>query len=321
MAGYYVGVDLGGTYIKAVVMNGSFKSVRKNAAQTQYKETAGVVLFQIIRLIEELLLSANIKKAEVAGIGIGVPGITDNVKNTAVVVPNLRWHDVPVGDIIGKHFGIPVFVENDGSVNALGEMYAGAGKGFKDIILITLGTHLGSGIIVNGRLLGGASNFAGETGHMIIQADGEPCVCGNKGCFGSYCSAEAMIRTANALKPEYPDSALFRYTKGKFEEATAEMISTGFDEGDTLCIKVMEKTVKYLSIGLANLIHLFNPEIIIIGGGVSNAGRRLLDPVREQVKQYLMHPRQNCLIEKAKLGSDAGMLGAAILSSLKTANA
>ncbi len=307
---YYIGIDLGGTNIKAMIMSDKFQVVCKNSLSTPSQKSPENIFGVIINLIESMLKDSSVCIDDVLGIGIGIPGLTDSRVNKVFNAPNLFWIDQYVGKPLKDYFKKPIYTENDGNVNALGEMHFGAGKGFRHIILLTLGTGVGSGIILDGRLLHGASHVAGEAGHMVIESGGELCSCGKRGCFESSCSATAMIKHARKLVTEKPDTVLLKYASGDINSITCEMIDQGFDVGDALSIEIIETFAKKLSIGLVNLINLLNPEIIIISGGLSNSGDRILNLTRKLVEESLMHPIQRCSIVVGELGSDAGVMGA-----------
>ena len=307
---YYVGIDLGGTNIKGMIMNDRLQVIIKKIFPTPQRKPPEETFTAIINLVEAMMGESAVCIEDVLGIGIGIPGLIDSRVNKVFNAANLLWSDMDVGIPLRDYFKKPVYAENDGNVNALGEMYFGAGKGFGDIVLLTLGTGLGSGIVVGGQLLHGASHVAGEVGHMVIESDGELCSCGKRGCFESCCSATAMVRYARKFAIENPDTLLLKYASGNPLAITCEMIDYGFDAGDAVSQKTIETFAQKLSIGLVNLINLFNPEVIIIGGGLSRSGERILKPVRKQVEDSLMHPVQRCKILAGELGSDAGVMGA-----------
>ncbi len=310
---YITGIDLGGTNIKAVLTDTSFEIIGQKSIPTPFQQPSETTFSVIIQLIEDVLKGATVQKKDLLGIGIGVPGITDSRSNKAYNIPFLGWIDEDVGEPLHKHFGVPVFAENDGNINALGEMHFGAGRGYEDILLITLGTGLGCGIIIGGKLLHGASHVAAEAGHMVIEANGDLCVCGKRGCFESCCSGTALTRYARRLAMEFPDTLLLEYAHGDLFGITGEMINRGFDQGDLVCKKVFEIFSQKLSIGLVNLIDLFNPGIVIISGGVSGCGERILAPTRKLVEANLMHPIQKCNIVQGELYNNAGVMGACSL--------
>lgn len=312
---YIAGIDLGGTNIKAALVDRSFRIVARAQVRTPFRMPPETTFARMIQVIEDLLEDIGKDKSALLSIGIGIPGLTDCRTNIAHEVKFLGWSNMDVSTPIRKHFDVPVIAENDGAVNALGEYYFGAGRGYKDIILLTLGTGLGSGIIVNGQLLRGESYVAGEVGHMVIESDGDLCACGKRGCFESCCSGVALVRYARRSVLEYPDSVLLKYTNNDILAINGEMISRGYDTGDQACTTAIGLFVKKLSVGLVNLIDIFNPSIIIIGGGVSHSGERILAPVRDLVRQNLMHPLQECKIVTGELSSDAGVLGACAIAA------
>lgn len=307
---YIVGIDLGGTNIKAALTNEDFHIVARAQVRTPFQQPPETTFSRIIEVVEQLLMQAKIEESDLEGIGIGIPGLTDCRTNIAHEVKFLKWTNMDVGTPIEKHFGVPVFAENDGAVNALGEFYFGAGRGYKNSILLTLGTGLGSGIIIDGKLLRGEDYVAAETGHMVIESNGALCACGKHGCFESCCSGNAMIRYAQQFVLDHSGSVLLKYTNNDIFKIDGKMIDMGYDIGDLACIKTINLFVEKLSVGLVNLIDLFNPGIIVIGGGVSRSGERILSPVRKLVRQSLMHPLQECKIVTGELYTDAGVLGA-----------
>ncbi|MGE5495756.1 MAG: ROK family protein [Burkholderiales bacterium] len=312
---YIAGIDLGGTYIKAALMDESFTIVARAQVPTPYRQSPEVTFERIFEVVDELLLGVNADKSALRGIGIGIPGLTDYRTSIAHEVPFLKWRNIDVAKPIREHYGVPAFAENDGAVNALGEYYFGAGRGQKNIILLTLGTGLGSGIIIDGKLLRGENYVAAETGHMVIETGGDLCACGKRGCFESCCSGKALIRYAQRFALEYPDTVLLKYTNNDIFALDGKMIDDGYDIGDEACVKAIGLFVQKLSVGLVNLIDLFNPGMIIIGGGVSRSGDRILAPVRELVRQSLMHPIQECSIVAGKLYTDAGVMGACAMAA------
>lgn len=307
---YIVGIDLGGTNIKAALTNQKFEIISRAQVRTPFQQPPEATFERIIEVAEQLLAKAEVNKTDLMGIGIGIPGLTDCRTNIAHEVKFLKWTNIDVGAPIEKHFGVPVFAENDGAVNAMGELYFGAGRGCKNVILLTLGTGLGSGVIIDGKLLRGEDYVAAEIGHMVIESGGSLCACGKRGCFESCCSGNAMIRYARQFVLEYPESILLKYTNSDILKIDGKMIDMGYDSGDQACIKTIDLFAQKLSVGLVNLIDIFNPGIIIISGGVSRSGERILSQVRELVRESLMHPLQECKIVCGELYTDAGVLGA-----------
>jgi glucokinase len=272
----------------------------------------------MVNMVNEMLKKAGAGMQDVYGIGIGLPGLVDVDNGISLDLKNLKWDNVNIAGYFSSYFNVPVFIDNDGNINSLGEKYFGAGIGVEDLIMITLGTGVGAGIIVGGQLLRGVRNLAGEIGHMTIQKDGELCSCGNKGCFESYCSAKSMVNEAKRLLSIDNTSVLWKLANGNVANLTAEMIDRGYGLNDSVCVRVAGRMTEYLSIGLASLIHIFNPAKIIIGGGVSGMIDRHLVPLRQSVESKLMNAGlQHCSIEIAQLGGDSGMMGACILAAKK----
>ena len=318
MEKYYIGVDVGGTAIKAVLTDAAFNALASSRIPTEASEGYEHISANMMNMLAALLAEAGVSGSDLYGICIGLPGLVDIKNGISLDLKNLRWDNIPIAEHFSRHFHVPVFIDNDGNLNALGEKYFGAGVGVDDFILITLGTGVGAGIIAAGELLRGAGNFAGEIGHMIIQKGGAPCPCGNNGCFESYCSATGIVNEAKRLALSDAASVLWELANWDMENLTAEMLDAGFELNDGVCRQVVGSLIEYLAAGLASLIHIFNPAKIIIGGGVSGMGDKLLIPLRSEVERRLMNAGlQSCGIETARLGGNAGMMGACVLTAKK----
>jgi glucokinase len=315
---YLAGIDLGGTNIKAVLTDETLNLCAKTSVPTPYQRPAEEVFSAMFGAVERVIAEAGVAASDLAGIGVGVPGLTDSRKNLAYEVKFLRWTNLDVAQPFVQRFGVPAFAENDGAVNALGECRMGAAQGAKNLILLTLGTGLGSGIIVDGELLRGRDGVAAETGHMVIESGGDLCVCGKRGCFESCCSATALIRYARRFVLDNPDSLLLQYAQGDIFAIDGPMIDRGYDAGDKASREAITLFTQKLSVGLVNLIDLFNPDKIVLSGGCAKSGERILGPVRELVRQNLMHPIQQCDIVTGTLGTNAGALGACVLAGKGT---
>ena len=311
---YYIGIDLGGTNIKAGVVTEDFKIIGKATTKTLCPRPAKDICDDMAKVSIEACKDAGISVDDVEWIGIGTPGIADNVNGTIPYSNNLDFHDVPVRKYINEHISKPVYVANDANAAAYGEFVAGAAKGAKNAVCITLGTGVGSGIIVDGKILTGSNFAGGEIGHMVIEVDGPQCTCGRKGCFEVFSSATGLIRMTKEAAEADKSSVLNKYfaEDGKFSARHAFM---AMREGDKTGTEVVEKYCKYLAAGITNAINIFQPDILCIGGGVCNEGDPLLLPVKELVKKevYTRMLSQNTEIVIAKLGNDAGIIGAAFL--------
>lgn len=313
---YYIGIDLGGTNIKAGVVNENFEIISKASTKTLCPRPAKDICDDMAKVSEEACKAAGISVDDVEWIGIGTPGIADNVNGTIPYSNNLDFHDVPVKKYIQEHINKPVYVANDANAAAYGEYVAGAAKGAKNAVCITLGTGVGAGIIVEGKILTGSNLAGAELGHMVIEVDGPQCTCGRKGCFEAFSSATGLIRMTKEAAEADSGSLLNDYYKkdGKFSARHAFM---AMRDGDKAGAAVVDKYCKYLAAGIINAINIFQPDILCIGGGVCNEGDPLLLPVKDIVKNevYTRMLDSNTEITVAKLGNDAGIIGAAFLGN------
>lgn len=311
---YYIGIDLGGTNIKAGVVNEKFEIIAKASTKTLCPRPAKDICDDMAKVSIEACKLAGISVDDVEWIGVGTPGIADNINGTIPYSNNLDFHDVPVRKYIQAHINKPVYVANDANAAAYGEFVAGAAKGAKNAVCITLGTGVGAGIIVDGKILTGSNLAGAELGHMVIEVDGPQCTCGRKGCFEVFSSATGLIRMTKEAAEADSSSILNKYLAedGKFSARHAFM---AMRDGDKAGAEVVEKYCKYLAAGITNTINIFQPDILCIGGGVCNEGDPLLLPVKELVKKevYTRMLSQNTEIVIAKLGNDAGIIGAAFL--------
>ena len=315
---YSIGVDLGGTNIVASVVDDNYKIISTAKTKTNTPRSAEEIFDDIAMLAEEAIKKAGISKDEVDSLGLGTPG-TVNGEGVIEFANNLGFNYVPAKKMLIEKTGIQnVYIENDANCAALGEAYAGVGNGAKNFVAVTLGTGVGSGVIVEGKIVNGVNYAGGECGHMVIVVDGDQCSCGRKGCWEAYASATALIRQTRMAMEEYPDSYMHQIAKneGKVNGKTA------FDAmraGDIAGIKVVEQYIKYVACGLTNLINAFQPEVICVGGGICNEGETLMAPLRKYVEteRYSIHSKTQTKVVKAELGNDAGVIGAAILGKVK----
>jgi len=297
-AGLYIGVDLGGTKIAAALLTEEGKVLNRKQIPTRAEEGPERIIQRIEELIDEL--SAD---REIRGIGVAAPGPLD--ANTGILYspPNLPgWKDIPLKDLLEHRFQLPVHVENDANAAAWGEYWWGAGKRRDPMLYLTVSTGVGGGWVLGGQLFRGVHTYAGEVGHTIVDPDGPPCSCGRSGCLESLVSGWAMAKR-------------WREWDGKKRELTAEQIFALHREGDPLAGKLVGEAIRHLAIGLSNLVHLFDPSLIVIGGGISRAGDLLFFPLRQELEKWLMPAFQkSCEVIPAELGPDAGTWGAAALA-------
>jgi len=311
---YYVGIDLGGTNIVAGVVDEEYNIIAKASTKTNCPRPEKEIADDMARMALEAVKNAKLTIDDSEWIGVGTPGIANSSTGIIEYSNNLGFKDTPMVKYIQETIDKPVFIENDANAAAYGEFVAGAAKGAKNAVCITLGTGVGGGIIIDGKIYAG-SNFAGaEIGHTVIEVDGVQCSCGRKGCFEAYSSATGLIRMTKESMAQNPDSIMNQVAEEK-GKVTAR---TSFDcmrAGDKYAKAVVDKYIKYLAAGITNTINIFQPDVLCIGGGVCNEGDPLLLPVKELVKNevYTRNSEKNTEIVIAKLGNDAGIIGAAFL--------
>ena len=311
---YYIGIDLGGTNIKAGVVNENFEIIAKASTKTLCPRPAKDICDDMAKVSIEACKLAGISVDDIEWIGVGTPGIADNINGTIPYSNNLDFHDVPVRKYIQAHINKPVYVANDANAAAYGEFVAGAAKGAKNAVCITLGTGVGAGIIVDGKILTGSNHAGAELGHMVIEVDGPQCTCGRKGCFEVFSSATGLIRMTKEAMAETPDSIMHKMAE-EDGKVSARLAFNAMRAGDSAAKAVVDKYIKYLAAGITNTINIFQPDVLCMGGGVCNEGEYLMKPLLEKVwgETYSREgtPRTEILI--AKLGNDAGIIGAAVL--------
>ena len=317
MGEFIVGLDLGGTNLKIKIFNLNFETIHEERYETRVDLGADYIKELLPKSIQDCIDKANLKNTQIKCIGMGIPGLLDVKRGISQFSPNFppEWVDVPIASIVEDKLHIPTFIDNDVRVNLYGEWKFGAGVGKDNVVLLTLGTGLGSGVVIDGRVLYGKTGSVGEVGHMNMYRKGRPCRCGSEGCLGRYVSALGIIRT---FKEKVEQGKKTILAPNEVENVTAKMISECFDKGDEAAIETLTETGEILGFGLANVINLYNPELIIIGGGVCEAGDRLLSKTREIVNSHALEISRNaCQIVTAKLGDSAGMIGAAYYATTR----
>lgn len=311
---YYIGIDLGGTNIKAGVVSEDFEIVAKASCKTNLPRSGEEICADMAKVALEAVKEAGLTLDDIEAVGIGTPGTANSEAGVIEYSNNLGFLNFPVVKLMKTHIDKPCYVENDANAAAYGEYIAGAAKGANDAVCITLGTGVGGGIIINGKIYSGF-NFAGaEIGHTVINVDGPQCTCGRKGCFEVYSSATGLIRMTNEAIEKNPASGL----KAEADENGKVSARTAFNamrKGDAVAKQVVDDYIKYLACGIANTINIFQPDILCIGGGVCNEGDPLLLPLKELVAKevYTRNSEKNTEIVIAQLGNDAGIIGAAFL--------
>jgi len=309
-------IDIGGTKILATIISNEGQVMAREYCLTLANEGPEVVINRIFSTIDRLLNQRKIDSSQLDSISIAAAGAIDSERGLIASSPHLPgWRDVPLRDIVKRKYKVITFLMNDASAAALGEHRFGAGQGANNLILLTLGTGIGGGIIINGRLYSGVSGSAGEIGHMTIDTSGPRCDCGNIGCLETLVSGTAVAKEAIRRIKQGEKSSLTEIAEGKIENITAEQVLAAAQSGDSLASAVILRAANYLGIGLASVVNIFNPEMIIIGGGIAKMGDLLLNPARQVVRERAFPiSAQAVQILPAQLGDDAGVLGAAIFA-------
>ncbi|MCH5207317.1 MAG: ROK family protein [Oscillospiraceae bacterium] len=314
---YYIGVDIGGTNIACGIVNDSCEIIARSKIKTNssgnslaYKDVLKVIKSAVIAACKE----AGIDVSEARSIGVGSPGVCNSESGVVENCSNLGFDNSPVKADLEEEFKIPVYLDNDANAAAFGEFMSGAAKGAKNAVVITLGTGVGAGIIIDKKIYRGSNFAGGEIGHTVIAVDGAPCGCGRRGCFEAYSSATGLVRMTLMAGEENPQSLINAIIK-EDGRCSARTAYKAMKAGDAVGKTVTDDYVKYLACGITNVINTFQPEILCIGGGVCNEGEILLNPLKEAVAKqvYSKNSAKNTEIVICSLGNDAGIIGAAML--------
>ena len=315
---YVVGIDIGGTNIVAgtVAEDGS-EVLGLVSEPTLAEQGAEGVLSRIMKLARASMAAARGK--EIAGLGIGSPGPLDTTTGVVLLTPNLGWVNFPLRDRVAGVLGMPATLDNDANCAIFGEWWRGAARGASHVVGLTIGTGIGGGIVLAGRVYRGKSDIAGEIGHMTIDLNGRRCKCGNYGCLEAYASGPAIAARAIEGIEAGADSSLPRYVNGDLARITAQIVYEAAHDGDGYALEVVHDTAKFLGAGVANVVNIFNPEVVVICGGVTLAGDKLFLPLRSEVKRRAFKPAvEACRIVPGELTGTAGVYGAAAVFMQRT---
>lgn len=309
---YYLGIDLGGTFIKGAVVGSDAKILVSGKLPTESELGTEHVIANITALCDELIKKSYKEKTDFVGVGVGVPGIVNSKNGVVVFADNIRWQNVPLVEKLEKLTGLPVKIGNDANLATLGEIKFGSAKKYNSAVMLTLGTGVGGGIVIDGKIVEGNGGAGAELGHSVISVDGEPCACGRRGCLEAYASATALIRDTKRAMEKNPDSLMWEI--GSTDAVTGK---TAFDyyEKDGAARSVVDRYIKMLACGIINFANQLRPEIVILGGGVCAQGENLIRPLRAYLDKELFANNMCPDVELAvaSLGNDAGSLGAAAL--------
>jgi glucokinase len=310
---YVIGVDLGGTNARAALINREGEILRQARRPSLQEQAPEATLAQIVDACTDVMHQQGIDASQVLGVGIGLPGIMDTETGICFWSPNFEhWKDVPIGPTVAAGVGVPTHILNDAKCAALGELTYGAGKGVRNMVMITLGTGIGGAFVVDGRLLMGPNGSIGEVGHHTVEPNGRKCGCGNFGCWEAMCARDAIIeRTERKLQAGRASSLA---GPDGVVEITPETVSRAAAAGDALAQEVLDESGFWIGVGATNLINMLNPERLVIGGGIAQAGELLLAPIRRTVvARAVPLQRKTAQIVPALLGDHAGVMGAGAL--------
>jgi glucokinase len=306
-----IGVDIGGTWLRAARFDADLAIVNRAELPSHAEEGSDAVVSRLIDVIRQVLPGSS---GDVLGVGLGAPGPLDPKEGLIIKTPNLPWENLPLARILREALGCAIYLGNDADVAGLAEHRFGAGKGTRHMVYMTLSTGIGGGVIVDGKLLTGRGQ-GGEIGHMTILPDGPMCGCGHPGHLEAVASGTAIARIARERLAAGERSAIQEAVGGDLSHITAETVGVAANAGDALARAILQQAGRYIGMSIASLMHLLNPEMFVLGGGLTKIGDLLFDNIHEAVREYAMHPRywENTPIVRAALGEDVGLLGAAAL--------
>lgn len=314
---YYAGIDLGGTFIKCGIIDEMGRLVVKDKIPTGSERPFSQIAESMAGIVNELSARAGVSPSAA---GIGSPGTVDSKNGVIVYSNNIKWENVPLGRALGERLDLPVFITNDANAAALGENYMGAGKNFSNMVLLTLGTGVGGGIVIDGKLFEGGHSAGSELGHTVISMHGDRCTCGRRGCLEAYASATALIRNTRRAMERHPESKMWEICGGNEDNVDGKTAFDGMEAGDKTAARVVNDYIRYLAEGVTDICNVFRPDAVLLGGGVCAQGENLLGPVRRRVNREIFGGTGYAPVEilTAQLGNDAGIYGAARLAMLNS---
>lgn len=313
---YYLGIDLGGMSIKAGICNDNGEIIYKDTCPTVRDEDGDRIINDMANLCLSVIKNAGLTVDDIEYAGIASPGSADSEKGVIIYAATLPFLNYPIADKLSVKTGIKkIYIDNDANAAAKGEATYGAAKGYKDSLFITIGTGVGGGIIIDGKIYSGFNFSGAELGHIVIVKDGDDCPCGRKGCLESYASATALIKQTKAKMLNDKNSVMWRICEGDIEKVNGKTVFDAMLENDESAKEVYKEYISYLACGLVNFINIFQPEVLSIGGGISKQGDILINPLQEIIsrEQYSRYSDKQTKIKIAELGNDAGIIGAASL--------
>lgn len=316
---YKLGIDLGGTNIAVGVVDENYNIVGRGKVKTNCPRPAAEIVDDMARAAHMAMEDAGITIDQVDGAGVGSPGAIDSKNGIIVQAFNLDFFDVPVAAMMKERLGVDCFVGNDANAAAYGEYLAGSGKEADSFVMITLGTGVGGGVILDNKMLVGCNYAGAELGHIAIREGGEPCTCGRRGCWEAYASATALIRQAKTAMKNNEGSKLWMLCQGDIDKVDGKMVFDAYHDGDATAIAVINRYITYIAEGICDLVNIFQPDILSIGGGICAQGKVLTDPIEAFLDKndFARNFKKRTKLRTATLGNDAGIIGAAYLGNLK----
>ena len=314
---FRVGIDLGGTNIAVGIVDDEYNIVGRGKIKTRAPRPAEEICDDIAKAVNMALENANLKIDDIESMGMGVPGAVNPITGNVEFSANLKFNNANVVELLEERLGKKAYVDNDANAAALGEMMAGAGKGSNNFIAITLGTGVGGGTIIDGKMLLGSKFAGGELGHTVIVHNGIQCGCGRKGCWETYASATGLIRQTKEKMNQHKDSIMWELAKGELDNVSGRTAFDAMRKGDKYGLEVVDTYCGYVACGIVNIINIFQPEVLCIGGGISKEGNNLLDRIQPVLDNecYSRNP-VSTILKIAELGNDAGIIGAAMLEKI-----
>ena len=312
---YNIGIDLGGTNIATGLADEKGKIISKHSLPTYSTRNFDEIISDMVKTVEFVIADAKIQLSEVNSIGLGIPGTIDSQRGIIVYSNNISIRDIPIIAKMKEKFNIPIYISNDANCAALGEVCKGAAKGAQNVVMVTLGTGVGGGIIIDGKIYEGIDSAGAEMGHTMLVLDGEKCTCGRNGCVEAYASATGLIRQTKAAISQNPKSLMNEMIDGNLENVNGRTAFDAAKKGDVVSKNVVNTYIKYVGEFLVDITNIFRPEVILLGGGVANEGDNFFNPLNEYVKKYAYAGAYTFVpkVERATLGNDAGIIGSAML--------
>lgn len=315
---YQIGIDLGGTNISVGLVDDTMRILKKRKIPTQVPRSAKAIVQDAWALTQALIKEEGLSFSDIRWVGLGAPGSSNVQTGVLEFADNLFLENVPMVPLLEEAFHCPAFIENDANAAVYGEYLTGAAKNCHFVVLLTLGTGVGSGILLDGKIYRGCNDAGGECGHMVIRVGGRPCNCGRQGCFETYASATGLKKTTQEAMKKHPESQLWQLVQGDLEKVNGKTAFDGKRIHDAIATQVVEEYLADLGTGIVNIVNIFQPDILCLGGGISKEGDAIIKPLEALLiaQRYSRNARVQTVLRVAALGNDAGIIGAAMIGKL-----